>query len=228
MFYPIKWIANIVKIPKSRLYPVILMIVASSLTFIGIGIISMRVMKSSRSNSRSNGNTVSTTQATRRALTRDEVLGDRSFTENALASGLSYAKSSHSGSVRDWNLMSELDLKSVPEAKLEGEPKLVNVYFVENKTNNFYIMVYELNYTYIDEDIDRTTTVYFADYLSDITMSDAGTMQSDYNTKDCRGSSVDVYFSAYYDKDQLYRETVLGRGGEVIDLTSDLVSEAEA
>ena len=213
---------------KMIIYPVILMIIASSATFVGIALISMRAMKSSRSNSRSNTNTVSTTQAIRRNLTSDEVLGDRSFTDNALASGLSFAKTSHSENVYDWNMMSELDLNVVPEAKMEGEPKLLNVYFVANGTNNFFIMVYELNYTYVDESIDQTTTVYYADYLADITLTDAGKIQSDYKIKAARGSSIDAYFAAYYDQDQLYREVVLGRGGEVIDLTSDLVSEAEA
>ena len=211
---------------KMLIYPVVLMVIASSLTFLGIFIISHRVMKSSRSNS--GRNAVSTTIAARRAITGDDILADTSFTENALASGLSFAKTSHSENVFDWNLRAELDLNSVPEAKISGEPKLLNVYFVDNGATNFFIMVYELNFTYVDADIDRTTTVYYADYLSNITCSDAGKIQSDFNIRRAHGASIDVNFDAYYDKDQLYRETVMGRGGEVTDLTSDLVKESEA
>ena len=37
------------------------------------------------------------------------------------------------------------------------------------------------------------------------------------------GTGMDLNYAAYSDKDQLYREVVLGRNGIVDDLTDDLV-----
>ena len=122
--------------------------------------------------------------------------------------------------------MAELGLHYVPEAKLDGEPKLLNVYFVDGGRANYFIMVYELNFAYSNDEIDRTITVYFADYLAGISLTESVKIQSDFDIKRDYGPSRDMYFDAYYDLDQLYRETVLGKGSEVIDMTSDLVPEA--
>ena len=84
------------------------------------------------------------------------------------------------------------------------------------------IMVYELTFGY-DQDIDRTKTMYFSCYLSGISRNDAGKIASDYNVKMDYGTGMDLSYSAYADKDQLYREVVLGRGGNFEDLTADLV-----
>ena len=208
---------------KFLLIPVILIFVGSICSFIFFGVVARNVSKRSTSflNSTTKTSSVATSKPTEPALTKDTILNDQSFVENALASGVSFSKTKHSGFVNDFDLKSELNLSMVPQATLSGEPKLVNVYFIEADTT-YFIMVYELTFGY-DQDIDRTKTMYFSCYLSGISRNDAGKIASDYNVKMDYGTGMDLSYSAYADKDQLYREVVLGRGGNCEDLTADLV-----
>ena len=168
------------------------------------------------------GTTVATTTENI-TLTTEQILGDSSFVENALASGMSYVKTQHTGEVYDWNLMKELDLNYVPTAQLQGEPHLYGVYLLNGPTQNYFMMLYSLDYTYVETEIDRVTTVYCAVYLAEMSVNDDGTIANDYIVWCDNGEGKDLHFFAYYDAEQMYREAVLGKNADVIDLTSDLV-----
>ena len=212
---------------KFLLIPVIFLVfsLVSSIVFFAF----MRSM-SKRSTDRIFNQTGKNTTATvtmpqRDVLTKDDILGDETFIENALASGKSFAKTKHAGGVHDWDLKSELNLANVPTAKLSGDPRLENVYLLDTDTENYFIMIYALDYTFPDDGIDNVKTLYFSCYLWNLSKDGSGKIATDYQVNYDSGTGVLGLFNAYADKDQLYRETVLAKGGNVTDLTADLVKE---
>ena len=209
---------------KMLLIPICIMAFMSISSLVFFTIIGRRV--SSTAQNRANritavGTTQTTTRPTERVITKELILNDQSFCENAVASGVSCAKAKHSSLINDFDLKSELNLDMVPQASLVEDPKLINAYFIESD-NRYFVMVFELTFGY-NQDVDRTKTMYFACYLSGISRNAEGKIMTDYNVQMDYGTGMDLNYAAYSDKDQLYREVVLGRNGIVDDLTADLV-----
>ena len=210
---------------KIFLIPICIMLVMSIGSMIFFGIIGKRVSKRATNwMTNSTKATVATTatKPTDRVITPELILNDKSFIENAIASGVSCAKAKHSKIINDFDLKTELNLDMVPQASLVEEPKLVHAYFIESD-NRYFVMVFELTFGY-NQDIDRTKTMYFACYLSGISRNSEGKIITDYNVQMDYGTGMDLSYSAYEDKDQLYREVVLGKNGICDDLTADLVN----
>lgn len=208
---------------KLFLIPICIMLVMSIGSLIFFGIIGKRVSK--RATNWTNSTKVSVTSQTQPAaptLNKETILADRAFIENALASGSSLVKTRHNKPIQDWDLKTELNSDELPIGKLDGEPRLENVYFIETEFGNSFVMIYSIDFTYQDG-IDVKKTMYYGTYLSDISLGADGKIVSDYRVQNQYGASIVLTYEAYADKDQLYREAVLGKGGSVIDLTNDLV-----
>lgn len=215
-------------IAKIIAIPLILMFVGSFLSLIIFAIIGTHVNKNAKNRAKNTSSTNSTSVYTMPAIDavpKKAIVEDQSFIENALASGKSFAKNKHSKPVHDYDLKSELSLKETPEAVLTSDPRIENIYFVETGTENFFIMFFALDYTYPDVDTDRVRTMHYSCFISNISVNEAGIISSNYQVGYDTGTGSEGLFYAYNDKDQLYRETVLAKGGDIMDLTTDLVTE---
>ena len=209
---------------KFFLIPICIMLVMSIGSMIFFSIIGKRVSKRATNWMTNSSKTTTTAQPQPAApsLNKEAILADRAFIENALASGSSLVKTRHSKPVQDWDLKTELNSDELPIGQLDGEPRLENVYFIENEWGNSFVMIYALDFTYQDG-IDAKKTMYYGTYLSDISLGAGGKIVSDYRVQYEYGASIVLIYEAYADKNQLYREAVLGKGGTVTDLTNDLV-----
>ncbi len=218
-------------ITKIIAIPLILMFVGSFLSLIIFAIIGSHVKKDAKNRANnilftdSTKNTTVYTEPAIDEVPKKAIVEDQSFVENALASGKSFAKNKHSKAVHDYDLKSELGLKETPEAVLTSDPRIENIYFVETGTENFFIMFFALDYTYPDVDTDRVRTMHYSCFISNISVNEAGNISSNYQVGYDTGTGSEGLFYAYNDKDQLYRETVLAKGGNITDLTADLVTE---
>ena len=67
--------------------------------------------------------------------------------------------------------------------------------------------------------------MHYSCFISNISVNEAGNISSNYQVGYDTGTGSEGLFYAYNDKDQLYRETVLAKGGNITDLTADLVTE---
>ncbi|MBO4928418.1 MAG: hypothetical protein J5379_09260 [Clostridiales bacterium] len=207
-------------IVKPLVIGLIIFMVFTVLTPLSVVLIFSRASKSMKTDKK----TTATTSANLGLdLSKEQVLGDEGFTVYAIAAAKTDVKNSHSRDVADWALRMELDSDYVPTAQLSGEPKLENVYFLPYVDRNYFYVVFSLTYTYMEEEIDRTTTVYCARYFKDIKLREDGSVFCDYIVQMDIGDSEDLHFYGYYDKDLLYKELIEGKNVPVIDLSEELV-----
>ena len=198
----------------------VLIMVVTLITPLSVIFLFSRASKSVKTNKTTTASTVASPGLD---LTKEQVLGDKSFTANALASAKSDVKMRYVSDVSDWPLRKELDTDYVPTAHASGEPKLENVYFLPYADRNYFYVVYSQEFTYLEDEIDQTRTVYCARYFKDIKLKADGTIDCDYMVMYDIGDSEDLHFYAYFDKDLMYKEVIEGKNVPVIDLTADLV-----
>ena len=152
-------------------------------------------------------------------LGKDLILSDTEFLQNADAAAVSLLKSEHK-TVKYTDFMWEKNLMSPPEASLDGDPQMVGSYLMTSGLSNHYVMIYKLDFAFEYNSETNIKTMYDCVILSDLSVSDDGKIQSDYQGRTERHTGADLTFMAYEDKDQLYREVVLGKPGyEVTQLT---------
>ena len=152
-------------------------------------------------------------------LGKDLILSDTEFLQNAEAAAISLLKSEHK-TVKYHDFMWEKNLMSPPEASLDGDPQMVGSYLMTSGFSNYYVMIYKLDFAFEYNSEKNIKTMYDCVILSDLSVSDDGKIQSDYQVRTERHTGADLTFMAYEDKDQLYREVVLGKPGyEVTQLT---------
>ena len=210
---------------KFLLTPICIMVCMSIVSMIVFMVIGRRATSSYLNRStRTTVTAPTTTKPTQPVLTKEILLSDQAFVENALATGASYTKTQHNKTMHDFDIKKEYNLAMVPSALLACDPELINVYYIQADTN-YFVMFYKLTFTYDDPAVDREKTMYFACYLKGSVLNGDGSISSDYVARMDSGSGMDLNYVAYEDKDQMYREVVLGKGGTCEDLTADLVKE---
>lgn len=152
-------------------------------------------------------------------ISKDLILGDTEFLNKAEESAVSLLKSEHK-SVKYTDLMWEKNLMTAPEATLDKDPEMVGSYLMTNGLTNYYVMVFKLDFAYEYESEKNIKTMYDCVIMSNLSVSDDGKIESNYQVRTERHTGADLSFMAYDDKDRLYNEVVLGKPGyEVTQLT---------
>ncbi|MBR4819096.1 MAG: hypothetical protein IKZ74_03470 [Clostridiales bacterium] len=152
-------------------------------------------------------------------LGKDLILSDTEFLQNADAAAVSLLKSEHK-TVKYTDFMWEKNLMTPPEASLDAEPEMVGSYLMTSGLSNHYVMIYKLDFAFEYNSEKNIKTMYDCVILDNLSVTDDGKVQSDYQVRTERRLGADLTFFAYEDKDQLYREVVLGKPGyEVTQLT---------
>lgn len=142
-------------------------------------------------------------------ITKEDILADSEFLENAKASILS---SYHSD--RDGDTASTYDSGWLEYTISEGDPEIYDTYYlVSNKDygdkNRLY---YLIKFSFINDETGEVTEVYDALYLRDLKINANGKITCDFSVRGDRGSgATDWTFDAATDSDQLYRSAILGQ-----------------
>ncbi len=142
-------------------------------------------------------------------ITKEDILADSEFLENAKASILS---SYHSD--RDGDTASTYDSGWLEYTISEGDPEIYDNYFlVSNEDygdkNRLY---YLIKFSFINDETGEVTEVYDALYLRDLKINANGKITCDFSVRGDRGSgATDWTFDAATDSDQLYRSAILGQ-----------------
>lgn len=145
---------------------------------------------------------------------------DSFFMKNAVASVMSAVhEDKDNANIRFW------EDGQWDEWKLKGEPEIYDAYLLKtDKDNRVYFLVKSTFKCKGKDDKD----LYNAYYLRKVTTDDSGTIKSDYVVRGDGGDSTNWTWGGQFDKDQLYREVILGNtqfASEQITLPEDLVSK---
>lgn len=209
---------------KTRGFRIVFMVIVA-VTMLVMVFVFIKIFQSFKKNSDDmmngfgNENGIVTEKASDLEISKDLILADTEFLKNAEASAVSLLKSEHK-TVKYFDFMWEKNLMSPPEASLDGDPQMVGSYLMTSGHSNRYVMIYKLEFAFEYNSEKNTKTMYDCVILDNLTVSDDGKIRSDYQVRAERHTGADLTFMAYEDKDQLYREVVLGKSGyEVTQLT---------
>lgn len=145
-------------------------------------------------------------------ISKDLILSDTEFLNKAEESAVSLLKSEHK-TVKYTDLMWEKNLMTAPEATLDADPEMVGSYLMTNSLSNYYVMVFKLDFAFEYESEKNIKTMYDCVVISNLSVSDDGKIESNYQVRTERHTGADLTFMAYEDKDRLYNEVVLGKPG---------------
>lgn len=196
---------------------VIALLVMAVMIFVFVKFIGSFHEKSSEMKNRNRNAIV--TEIPQNEISKETILSDSEFLKSAEETAVSLLKSEHK-EVDYYDFMWEKNLMTPPKASLDKDPELIGTYLLQNAFSSDYVMVFKLEFAFEYESEKNIRTMYDCVILSNLSVSDDGKIESNYQVRTERHTGADLSFMAYDDKDRLYNEVVLGKPGyEVTQLT---------
>ena len=190
---------------KSALSSSVVNLIKSLISLIIIGGIIFgvyKIMSSKDFKNKIDKATATTTTKSPYDFSLKDIEADRTFMENATASVFSTVRAE-----KENDKIRFYDEGKWNEWTLKGNPEIYDAYFLKGKKDNRVYFFVKSTYKCKGQ---KDTVIYNAYYFRKITIDDNGKIKCDYQVRGDSGDAVNWNWGGQFDKDQMYREVILG------------------